>query len=81
VKDYAIEKYVALLAPVFPEEDPKLVIVRNLALNQDHAMVATRVGGEPGMDRLLDRFCPGKMIVEPVPPVAISCFYHPTIAG
>ena len=61
MKDYAIEKYVALLAPVFPEEDPKLVIVRNLALNQDHAMVATRVGGEPGMDRLLDRFCHGKM--------------------
>jgi predicted transglutaminase-like cysteine proteinase len=56
VKDYAIEKYVALLHARLPEEDPKLVIVRNLALNQDHAVVATRVGGEPGMDQLLDRF-------------------------
>jgi hypothetical protein len=43
--------------------------------------MTTRVVGEPGMGRLLDRFCPGKMIVEPVPPVTISCFYHPTIAG
>jgi hypothetical protein len=55
-------------------------MVRNLALNQDHAMVTTRLVGEPGMGRLLDPFCPGKMIVEPVPPVTISCFYHPTIA-
>ena len=61
MKDYAIEKYVALLRASHPEEDPKLVIVRNPALNQDHAMVATRVRGEPGMDRLLDRFCHGKM--------------------
>jgi predicted transglutaminase-like cysteine proteinase len=57
-EDYAIEKYVALLYPGLREEDAKLVIVRNLALNQDHAMVATRVSGEPGKDRLQDRFCP-----------------------
>jgi hypothetical protein len=61
VKDYAIEKHVTLLRASLAEEDPKPVIVRNLALNQDHAMVATRVRGEPGMDRLLDRFCHGKM--------------------
>jgi hypothetical protein len=61
VKDCAIEKHVTLLRASLAEEDPKPVIFRNLALNQDHAMVATRVRGEPGMDRLLDRFCHGKM--------------------
>jgi hypothetical protein len=61
VKDYAIEKHVTLLRASLAEEDPKPVIFRNLALNQDHAMFATRVRGEPGMDRPLDRFCHGKM--------------------
>jgi predicted transglutaminase-like cysteine proteinase len=54
-EDYAIEKYVALLYPGLREEDAKLVIVRNLALNQDHAMVATRVrtGHRPAAGPLL----------------------------
>jgi hypothetical protein len=48
--------------PGIREEDGKLVIVRNLGLNQDHAMVATRVSGEPGIDRLQDRLCPWQLL-------------------
>jgi predicted transglutaminase-like cysteine proteinase len=43
-KDYAIAKYVALMEAGIAEEDLRLVIVRDLALGQDHAIVATRVG-------------------------------------
>jgi predicted transglutaminase-like cysteine proteinase len=45
-EDYAIAKYVALVDAGIPKEDVKLVIVRNLAFDEDHAMVATRVDGE-----------------------------------
>jgi hypothetical protein len=61
VKDYAIEKYVALLRASLPEEDPKLVIVRNLALNQDHAMVATRVAANRAWTGCWTAFALGKM--------------------
>jgi predicted transglutaminase-like cysteine proteinase len=43
-KDYAIAKYVALMEAGIAEEDLRLVIVRDLALGQDHAIVATRLG-------------------------------------
>jgi predicted transglutaminase-like cysteine proteinase len=43
-KDYAIAKYVALVEAGVAEEDLRLVIVRDLALGQDHAIVATRLG-------------------------------------
>ena len=42
--NYAIAKYVALLEAGIAEEDLRLVIVRDLALGQDHAIVATRLG-------------------------------------
>jgi predicted transglutaminase-like cysteine proteinase len=45
-KDYAIAKYAALLAAGYPARDVKLIIVRNLAANEDHAVVAARDGGE-----------------------------------
>ena len=45
-EDYAIAKYVALVDAGIPKEDVKLVIVHNLAFDEDHAMVATRVGSE-----------------------------------
>lgn len=41
-EDYAIAKYVALTAAGVASEDVKLVIVRNTALNQDHAVTAVR---------------------------------------
>ncbi|MGC1778733.1 MAG: transglutaminase-like cysteine peptidase [Xanthobacteraceae bacterium] len=41
-EDYAIAKYVALTAAGVAPEDVKLVIVRNTALNQDHAVTAVR---------------------------------------
>jgi predicted transglutaminase-like cysteine proteinase len=44
-EDYAIAKYVALTAAGVPAEDVKLVIVRNLAANEDHAIVAVRDEG------------------------------------
>ena len=43
-KDYAIAKYVALIEAGIAEKDLRLVIVRDLALGQDHAIVATRLG-------------------------------------
>lgn len=44
-KDYAIAKYVALTAAGIAAQDVRLVIVRNLAANEDHAVVAVRDGG------------------------------------
>ena len=43
-KDYAIAKYVALMEAGIAEENLRLVIVRDLALGEDHAIVATRLG-------------------------------------
>ena len=44
-EDYAIAKYVALTAAGVAPEDVKLVIVRNTALGEDHAVVAVRLDG------------------------------------
>ena len=45
-EDYAIAKYVALTAAGVAAADVKLVIVRNLAANEDHAVVAVRLDGD-----------------------------------
>jgi len=45
-EDYAIAKYVALTAAGIPAADVKLVIVRNIAASEDHAIVAVRNGGD-----------------------------------
>jgi len=42
-EDYAIAKYVALTEAGVSEDDVKLVIVRNLAADEDHAVVAARL--------------------------------------
>jgi predicted transglutaminase-like cysteine proteinase len=44
-EDYAIAKYVALQAAGIAESDVRLVIVRDIALQQDHAVVAARLDG------------------------------------
>ena len=41
-EDYAIAKYVALREAGFPENDLRLVLVRDRAVRQDHAVVAAR---------------------------------------
>lgn len=43
-KDYAIAKYVALMEAGIAEKDLRLVIVRDIALGEDHAIVAARLG-------------------------------------
>jgi predicted transglutaminase-like cysteine proteinase len=48
-EDYAIAKYVALTAAGVAPEDVKLVIVRNIALDEDHAVVAVRLNGDWAM--------------------------------
>ncbi len=45
-EDYAIAKYVALTAAGVPVQDVKLVIVRNTAADEDHAVVAVRNDGD-----------------------------------
>ena len=45
-EDYAIAKYVALTAAGVPADDVKLVIVRNTAADEDHAVVAVRNDGD-----------------------------------
>jgi predicted transglutaminase-like cysteine proteinase len=45
-EDYAIAKYVALTAAGVDAQDVKLVIVRELATGQDHAVVAARLDGK-----------------------------------
>ena len=47
-EDYAIAKYVALTAAGVPAQDVKLIIVRNTAANEDHAVIAVRDGGTIG---------------------------------
>lgn len=44
-KDYAIAKYVALRMAGIAEADLRVVIVRNLAVGEDHAVVAARLDG------------------------------------
>jgi predicted transglutaminase-like cysteine proteinase len=43
-EDYAIAKYVALREAGVAEDDVRLVIVRDPAVDQDHAVVAARLG-------------------------------------
>ena len=42
-EDYAIAKYVALLEAGFPQDDLQLVLVRDRAVRQDHAVLAARL--------------------------------------
>jgi predicted transglutaminase-like cysteine proteinase len=44
-EDYAILKYAALLEAGISKDDVKIVILKNLFPNEDHAAVATRVDG------------------------------------
>ncbi|MHC2537154.1 putative transglutaminase-like cysteine proteinase [Bradyrhizobium diazoefficiens] len=45
-EDYAIAKYVALREAGFPREDLRLVLVRDRAVRQDHAVLAARLEGQ-----------------------------------
>lgn len=45
-EDYAIAKYVALREAGFPREDLRLVLVRDRAVRQDHAVLAARADGQ-----------------------------------
>ena len=45
-EDYAIVKYLALLEAGLSRDDVKIVILRNLLPNEDHAVVAARVEGK-----------------------------------
>jgi predicted transglutaminase-like cysteine proteinase len=45
-EDYAIAKYVALIDAGVPSQDVKLVIARNRVLDEDHAVVVTRVADD-----------------------------------
>ena len=44
-EDYAIAKYVALTEAGFPRDDLQLVVVRNRAARQEHAVLAARLDG------------------------------------
>jgi predicted transglutaminase-like cysteine proteinase len=44
-EDYAIAKYVALTEVGIADDDLKLMIVRNTAANEDHAVTAVRLDG------------------------------------
>jgi predicted transglutaminase-like cysteine proteinase len=44
-EDYAIAKYVALQESGFPSDDLRLVLVRDGAVRQDHAVLTARLGG------------------------------------
>jgi predicted transglutaminase-like cysteine proteinase len=44
-EDYAIAKYVALIEAGFPRDDLRLVLGRDRAIRQDHAVLAARLDG------------------------------------
>ncbi len=45
-KDYAVAKYVALLEAGIAEDDVSLVILRDLTVGENHAVVAVRLDGD-----------------------------------
>jgi predicted transglutaminase-like cysteine proteinase len=45
-EDYAIAKYVALTAAGIDADDVKLIIVRNIEANEDHAVTTVRIDGD-----------------------------------
>lgn len=45
-EDYAIAKYVVLQEAGFPRDDLRLVLVRDRAVRQDHAVLAARLDGQ-----------------------------------
>jgi predicted transglutaminase-like cysteine proteinase len=45
-EDYAIVKYIALLEAGLSRDEVKIVVLRNLLPNEDHAVVAARVEGK-----------------------------------
>ena len=45
-EDYAIVKYAALLNAGFSEHDVKLIILQDLARNENHAVIVLRIDGE-----------------------------------
>jgi predicted transglutaminase-like cysteine proteinase len=45
-RDYAIAKFVALEEVGIPPEDLRIVVVRDLVMHQDHAIVAVRLRGQ-----------------------------------
>jgi predicted transglutaminase-like cysteine proteinase len=45
-EDYAIVKYIALLQAGLSHDDVKILIVRDILLKEDHAVVAARVDGQ-----------------------------------
>lgn len=45
-EDYAIAKFVALREAGFPREDLRLMLVRDRAVRQDHAVLAARLDGQ-----------------------------------
>src|SRR6185295_815839 len=44
-EDYALAKYVALIEAGFPRDDLQLVVVRNRAARQEHAVLTARLDG------------------------------------
>ena len=44
-EDYAIAKFAVLQAAGIPEKDMKLLLVRDLAVRQDHAVLTVRIDG------------------------------------
>jgi predicted transglutaminase-like cysteine proteinase len=44
-EDYAIAKYVALIEAGFPRDDLQMVLMRDRAVRQDHAVLAARLDG------------------------------------
>jgi predicted transglutaminase-like cysteine proteinase len=44
-EDYAIAKFAVLLAAGVPEKDMKVLLVRDLAVRQDHAVLTVRING------------------------------------
>lgn len=69
-EDYAIAKYVALMAAGIPAQDVKLVVIRNTAANEDHAVVAVRQ--DAGWIILDNRWL--RLVKDAVMPNAIPLF-------
>lgn len=94
-EDYAIAKYVALKEAGVAEDDLRLVIVRDLVLGQDHAVVAARLEGkwmmldnrrflllvDNEMPRVLPLFELGRAGVKQFTPALVAEAHKPTAPG
>jgi predicted transglutaminase-like cysteine proteinase len=79
-QDYAIAKYLLLRAAGVPANEMRMVVLRDTAINLDHAVLAVYVDGKPQLlDNLRDDIVPASSVTDYRPYYSINekgWWYH-----